>query len=45
MELFIQKYGSLVIGGLAVTIVVGGFIVAFEAGVGDIIVNYVSTMI
>ena len=41
MDKFIEEYGALVLAGLAAVIVIGGFIVALETGVGDVIISYV----
>lgn len=42
MEKIIGEYGALILAGLSAVIIIGGFIVALETGVGDVIVSYVN---
>lgn len=42
MERIIAEYGALILAGLSAVIIIGGFIVALETGVGDVIVSYVN---
>lgn len=42
MEKIIEEHGALILAGLSAVIIIGGFIVALETGVGDVIVSYVN---